>query len=69
MRPMQIFRWEYKVVHLGPSSAFRSELLLNKLGAEGWSLIAFQPTSTVAFAGEGAYYLKRPVKITGDAKE
>jgi hypothetical protein len=52
--------WEYKVVQLGPSSSNQSEALLNQLGREGWDLIAFQPSSTRAYPGEGTYTLKRP---------
>jgi hypothetical protein len=52
--------WEYKVVKLGPSSSPESESLLNQLGREGWDLVAFQPSSTRAYPGEGTYTLKRP---------
>jgi hypothetical protein len=52
--------WEYKVVKLGPSSSDACERVLNELGADGWDLIAFQPTSTRAYPGEGTYTLKRP---------
>jgi hypothetical protein len=51
--------WEYKVVRLGPSSSNQSEALLNGLGREGWDLVAFQPSSTRAYPGEGTYTLKR----------
>lgn len=52
--------WEYKVVKLGPSSSNEGEALLNRLGLEGWDLVAFQPSSTRAYPGEGTYTLKRP---------
>ncbi len=52
--------WEYKVVKLGPSSSNSSEAMLNELGAQGWDLIAFQPSSGRAYPGEGTYTLKRP---------
>jgi hypothetical protein len=51
--------WQYKIVKLGPSSSEKSEDTLNQLGAEGWELIAFQPSSTRAYPGEGTYTLKR----------
>jgi hypothetical protein len=51
--------WEYKVIRLGPSSSNQSEALLNQLGLEGWDLVAFQPSSTRAYPGEGSYTLKR----------
>ncbi len=53
-------RWEYKIVKLGPSSSNSSEALLNELGAQGWDLVAFQPSSGRAYPGEGSYTLKRP---------
>ena len=52
--------WEYKVVKLGPSSSLTSESMLNELGLDGWDLVAFQPSSTRAYPGEGTYTLKRP---------
>ena len=52
--------WQYKVVKLGPSSSNQCEEMLNRLGAEGWDLVAFQPSSTRAHPGEGTYTLKRP---------
>jgi len=52
--------WQYKVVTVGPSSSEKSEALLNQLGAEGWELAAFQPSSPRAYPGEGTYILKRP---------
>lgn len=52
--------WEYKVVRLGPSASPESESLLNQLGQDGWDLVAFQPSSTRAYPGEGTYTLKRP---------
>jgi hypothetical protein len=52
--------WEYKVVKLGPSSSNSSEAMLNELGAQGWDLVAFQPSSARAYPGEGTYTLKRP---------
>lgn len=52
--------WEYKVVKLGPSSSSQGEALLNELGAAGWDLVVFQPTSERAYPGEGTYVLKRP---------
>jgi hypothetical protein len=56
----KIAGWQYKVVKLGPSSADKCEDLLNQLGAAGWDLVAFQPSSTRAYPGEGTYTLKRP---------
>jgi hypothetical protein len=52
--------WEYKHVRLGPSSSNQSEALLNRLGAEGWELVCFQPSGERAYPGEGSYTLKRP---------
>jgi hypothetical protein len=52
-------RWEYKIVRLGPSSSLSSEQLLNQLGADGWDLVAFQPSGARAYPGEGSYTLKR----------
>jgi len=52
--------WEYKVVKLGPSSSNSEEQLLNELGAQGWDLVNFQPSSARAYPGEGTYTLKRP---------
>jgi hypothetical protein len=40
--------WEYKVVKLGPSSSNSEEQLLNELGAQGWDLVSFQPSSARA---------------------
>ncbi len=54
--------WEYKVVRLGPSSSMHNETLLNQLGADGWDLVAFQPSGERAYPGEGIYTLKRPAQ-------
>jgi len=34
--------------------------VLNDLGAQGWDMIAFQPSGERAYPGEGTYFLKRP---------
>lgn len=52
--------WQYKVAKLGPSSSEKCEEMLNRLGAEGWELIAFQPSNARAYPGEGSYTFKRP---------
>jgi len=52
--------WEYRIVKLGLSSSNQSQTLLNQLGLDGWDLVAFQPSSTRAYPGEGTYTLKRP---------
>ena len=52
--------WTYTVVTLGPSSSEKCEEMLNQLGADGWELVTFQPTSSRAYPGEGTYILKRP---------
>jgi hypothetical protein len=52
--------WQYKVIKLGPSDCGTCEDVLNQLGADGWDLVVFQPSSTRAYPGEGTYTLKRP---------
>jgi hypothetical protein len=54
------WKYEYKVVKVGPSASLMSEALLNELGRDGWDLVAFQPLDQRAYPGEGAFYLKRP---------
>jgi hypothetical protein len=43
--------------------------MLNQLGADGWELVTFQPTSSRAYPGEGTYILKRPRRAGDPGKE
>ena len=55
-----IVQWEYRE-HVDRATLFGEELLLNKLGAEGWELVtAFPSTDGPGGSLISVYYFKRP---------
>jgi len=55
--------WEYKVVYV-PGARNLSEEAMNKMGAQGWELITFQPINNEGGTiGAGNYFFKRARSI------
>ena len=60
-RPQRTYQvtWEYKVMYV-PGARNLSEEAMNKMGAQGWELITFQPINNEGGTiGAGNYFFKR----------